>query len=155
MQGRSQGGGEGATAVGVPPQTPGRLRRKNVAGGSTLRPPLGAPASRAPPERVWARASTGSGGQAPSYILVAKEPQLPACMIKLSQPVWSAVESSNFVRSQFGAWAVRARVASPDDLRVSDPAKLDSDPPSQTGFRRIWRRSGGTTPVALLNHALL
>ncbi len=29
----------------------------------------------------------------------------------------------------------------------------DSSPPSQTGFRQIWRRSGDTKPVASLNHA--
>ncbi|MCP3665612.1 MAG: hypothetical protein GY696_24460, partial [Gammaproteobacteria bacterium] len=34
-QGRSQeGGGLGAAALGAPPQTPGRLRRKSEAGGS-------------------------------------------------------------------------------------------------------------------------
>ncbi len=31
----------GAAAVGAPPQTPGRLRRKNVAGGSAPRSPRG------------------------------------------------------------------------------------------------------------------
>ncbi|MCP3662901.1 MAG: hypothetical protein GY696_10455 [Gammaproteobacteria bacterium] len=36
----SQGGG-GPAAVGAPPQTLGRLRRKNVARGSAPRPPLG------------------------------------------------------------------------------------------------------------------
>ncbi len=43
QQGRSQEGGRGAAAVGVPPQTPGRLRRKHVAGGSASRTPLGPP----------------------------------------------------------------------------------------------------------------
>ncbi|MCP3663712.1 MAG: hypothetical protein GY696_14690 [Gammaproteobacteria bacterium] len=38
-QGRSQDGGP--AALGAPPQTPGRLRRKIVAGGSDPRPPLG------------------------------------------------------------------------------------------------------------------
>ncbi len=34
-----KGEGQGAVAVGAPPQTLGRLSRKNVAGGSTPRPP--------------------------------------------------------------------------------------------------------------------
>ncbi len=41
QQWRTQkGGGQGAAAVGTPPQTPGRLRRKNVAGGSSLPDPF-------------------------------------------------------------------------------------------------------------------
>ncbi len=67
-QWRSQKGGGGA-AGGGPPQTPGRLRRKNVAGCSATRPPLGLrsrPRWGLPPSDtllngVWAENQRGLG----------------------------------------------------------------------------------------------
>ncbi len=64
-QGRSQEGGRAAAAVGAPPQTPRRLRRKNVAGGSAPRPPLGAPVPSPPPERGLGRSPSGGLGGEP------------------------------------------------------------------------------------------
>ncbi len=56
-------------SFGVRPQTPGRLRRKNVAGGSA---PRQSPAAR-PRSGVWGRAPQwGSGGGATSNIIAAK-----------------------------------------------------------------------------------
>ncbi len=70
-------------SVGAPPKTPGRLRRKNVAGGSAPRPPLGLrPNPRSGGGLGWepsagsgAQPQRGSGGRAPSYILAAMPPR--------------------------------------------------------------------------------
>ncbi len=54
---------------------PKHLRRKNVAGGSAPRPPLGAPSPRPPSWTGFgAEPQLGSGGRAPSYILAVKPP---------------------------------------------------------------------------------
>ncbi|MCP3666913.1 MAG: hypothetical protein GY696_31205, partial [Gammaproteobacteria bacterium] len=60
-------GGPGAAAVGAPPQRPGRLRRKNIAGGS---------APRHPPERGLGRSTSGGLGIEP-----------PATRLQPSRPV--------------------------------------------------------------------
>ncbi len=86
------GGGKGAAAVGAPSQTPGRLRRKNVAGGSASRPPLGAQSPLL--NGVWGGTPAGVLGQGPQLHSWG-EAVPPAYMIQSSQPVWSAVESSN------------------------------------------------------------
>ncbi len=66
------GGGRGAAAVEAPPQTPGRLRRKNVAGASARRPPPERGFGRSLSGGLGAEPQRGSGGRAHSIILAAK-----------------------------------------------------------------------------------
>ncbi len=66
--------------VGAPPQTPGRLRRTNVAGGSALRHPLGSAQSRwdsdpKPVQEGVLGAGTPSGVRGAALARGAAEPQ--------------------------------------------------------------------------------
>ncbi len=108
--------------------------------------------SRPSPQRGLGHNPSRGLGQTPAAFLrrsrprFGLEPQLPAYMIQSSQPVLSAVERVvKFVWTKFGGWAVRARIA-------SEPERSeDRRPPIQIGFRKIWRGSGETKPVARLN----
>ncbi len=72
-------------------------------------------------------------------------PQLPAYMIQL--PVWSAGRSQTCLNPVL-AGGLRGPERSEDERSEAE----DRIPPSQTGFRQIWRRSGESKPVARLNH---
>ncbi len=121
------GGGLGAMAVGAGalPQTLGRLRRKNVGGASAPRP-----LSRM---GFWA------------------EIQLLVYMIQSSQPVWSAVSHQICLNR---VWQVGCEGSRSDPERSEGERSEaeDRSPPSQTGFRQIWRWGGETKLVAWLNH---
>ncbi len=54
--------------------------------------------------------------------------------------------SAKCFRIQFGWWAVRASVGSPNGPRVSAANPRTAAHPA--GFRQIWRRGGETKPVA-------
>ncbi len=60
-QWRSQRRERGAAAAGAPPKSPGRLGRKNVAGGSASAPHWGLPPPDPLLNGVWGGALTGSG----------------------------------------------------------------------------------------------
>ncbi len=120
--------------------------------------PVGDFRPRTPPERglgrrpngVWGDPSGGLGAESPATFLRRIRPwvwgKAPNDSIKPTGLV--SQRGAKFVCIQFGGWALRARVASPNGPRLSAAKPQDRSPPSQTGFRQIWRRSGETKPVA-------
>ncbi len=112
------------------------------------------------PEPQWGLGrspSGGSGGRAPSHILAAKPPrglgglgrdsQLPAYMIQSSLPVWSAARSQICLNPVWRVGCEDSR-SEPERSEGERSDAEDRSPPSQTGFREIWRRSGDTKSVA-------
>ncbi len=75
----------------------------------------------------------GSRPQTPSCTGFGVEPQLPAYMIQSSQPVWSAVESSNLSESSLGGGVGCGDTRSEPDRSDGERGEAeDRSTPSQT-----------------------
>ncbi len=131
-------------ALGVPPRTPGRLRRKIVAGGSAPRHPLGSvpdpggcaarmklgaspqTSAGAPPQTPFTR---GSGGGASSFALVAKPPGFGA---EPQRGSGGGAPSNDFAAKPPGSGAEPQRGsdggAPSNDLAVKPPRGLGRRP---------------------------
>ncbi|MCP3667824.1 MAG: hypothetical protein GY696_35930 [Gammaproteobacteria bacterium] len=120
-EGNERAGGRGG--FGAPPQTTVRLRRKNVAGGSAPRLPLGfrlrprwGPSPQTPPERSLGRSPSGDlGAEPPATFLGQSRPSVwagaPTPFMRLAG--WAAV--LGFAALTFGpsGLATRALTAHP------------------------------------------